>query len=131
MNKLLFFIAFLFIFSASCKSSDLPTVPKIESWELKPVIFRYFTVKHLNVFIYPNLIEIDKQIARLGKKVFVGHNRSKGLQDTIPLAFYLENTNSIHYVEGEGRFSCEHEFEHAQESLIWDNSLIEVNEVCF
>lgn len=115
-----------------------------------PISFKIRTVKGLKVFTYSTLEDLNRHFYAIGGSVEwgYGHSRTTGLTETrrdysvggshplfeegILFGFCIEKPiNSIHYVEGDGRYTCEEELEHSKESKEWDNSLIDVNEVCF
>jgi len=126
MSRLFSVIAFIFAFSISCNNVDLPTGPVI----VDSIVVSHFMVAELNVFQYPNQVEMNKQLKMFGVGIFVGHNKNKGLPGTVVEAINLGQTNAIYYVKGSVG-ACGHEFGHAQESLVWDNTGIAVNQVCF
>ena len=131
----------------------LTSCVSLPAWNKEPVKYNHFTVTKpeatLMVFVYPNQRELKKMWHNLGKKEpwGFGHSLYSGLQETPPylsiggshplfkepnplLAFYSEPTNSIHHVNGDGRFACNHEFANAKKSKKWDNSNITIEEVC-
>lgn len=124
-------------------------------YQADPIQYEHFYVTKtkvtLMVFVYKTQDDLVRQWYRMGKKQpwGFGHGMDSGLQEAPPymskggskmmfvpdvderrLGFYSPATNSIHYIKGDQRFTCQDEFEHAQKSTLWDNSQININEVC-
>lgn len=142
MKNLLSIVCLSLMFLNSCAS--------LPGWNKEPIKFSHFTVPgtEMKVFVFPNLRELEKywHNSKGKRKWGFGHSMDSGLKETRPYysvggsrplfkqeiyrGEYIEKYNLVLYVIGD-TFACEHELEYAKESKKWDNSLIEVNEVCF
>lgn len=112
-----------------------------------PIKFKVRNVKGLYVFTYATLEDLKRRADSLKIKTpwGFGHSLYSGLEETarsvggspqmfkeeILFGLYIEKpVNAILHVEDDGRFTCEHEFEHALKSKVWDNSGLKLKDIC-